>query len=326
MCTEQLYLKGINVIKKTSLSTLIAAIILSTSVVVSATEPKKAEAETVIVDGGVPIEEEYPVANAKGNKNGIFYTKEGIIKTDLTLPDMTIEARDLKKVINVYTNEGYEYSSTSESIPNELTEKQTELYNRIANINNDELYLALHSEKGKEDLVDVALDELGVIFDESSNSTPYGRWYYNNIDNTDDFPGAAWCAMYVSYNLNKLGADVPMYAAVSYGATNFQNEAANGNGEWHWAYEGYVPRRGDIFFTDGHTGIVMAANSEDLYTIEGNTTDDLGVYISGCVNTKKRSLSSINVGFYTPNLKVNENGLEKSEILISNSANYSYSV
>ncbi len=326
MNTEELYLKGVNAIKKTSLSLLIATILMGSSVVASAAVPNQAFGKPLIVDKGVPIEQEYPVANAKNNGNGIFYTKNGIIKTDLTLPETVIESRDLKKVIDVYANEGYEYSSTSASVPDGLTDKQTELYNRIANINNDELYLALHSEKGEEDLVDVALDELGVIFDESSDSTPYGRWYYNNVDNTDDFPGAAWCAMYVSYNLNKLDANVPMYAAVSFGENNFRNEAANGNGEWHDAYTGYIPKRGDIFITNEHTGIVMAANSECIYTIEGNTSDDVGNYVNGCVNTKKRSLSFVDVGFYTPNLKVNENGLEKSESLINSSADYSYSV
>ena len=326
MNTEGLYEKGISIIKKTSINVLAATIIMSSALMTSiAATPEEAFGKTIIVDKGIPIEREYSI-NHKYNDDGKYFTKEGIIETKLKLPDTVIEARDLKKVLDVYKSDEYEYSSYSTSVPEELTDKQTELYNRIANINNDELYLALHSEKGEEDLVDVALDELGVIFDESSNSTPYGRWYYNNVDNTDDFPGAAWCAMYVSYNLDKLGANVPMYAAVDRGSTAFQEEAANGNGEWHWAYDGYVPRRGDIFITSGHTGIVMASDGNTVYTIEGNTSDDIGGYVNGCVNTKARPLSYIQVGFYTPNLKVNKNGLEKSENFTSNTNNNSYSV
>ena len=172
-----------------------------------------------------------------------------------------------------------------------------------------------NSEEGEEDLVDCALDEIGVIFNQNSNSTPYGKWYYENVDNTSDFRGAAWCAMFVSYNLDKLDPGLPKYALVSAGAALYQAEAEKGNGEWHWSGD-YIPKRNDIFFdylgNNSHTGIVMASDGVYQYTIDGNTCDDEWNYVEGCVNTTRCTLSYINGGYYTPSIKTNGNGLEKS--------------
>jgi len=323
MKTNELYKKGKEIVQSMTNAALIAIIIVNTAIGSNALVITEANALPKIVSDGVPIEELYPVNNLI-KEHGKYVTKDGIIKTDLVLPETTIESSDLVRVISMYNDEDYTYSNTSYSLPDGLTDDQKELYNRIANINTDEMYLALHSEEGEEDLVDYALDELGVIFDQNSNSTPYGVWYYNNIDDSYNFCGEAWCAMFASFNLSKINPNLPMYAAVSEGAKKCQEEASKGNGEWHWSGD-YIPKRNDIFFNytgdSSHTGIVMASDGEYIYTIEGNTSDDDKNYIEGCVNTKRRPISCIYGGYYTPPIKSNENGLNKSETFISEKAN-----
>ncbi len=318
MKTRDYYAKGISIIQSIPTRNLTAIIILSCAITINNLLARDISALPVLVSDGIPIEKLYPV-NKAIKEAGKYLTKDGIIKTDLELPSTTIESSDLLKVLSVYNADDYIYSNYSYTLPEDLTEEQKELYNRIANINTDEMYLAIHSETGEEDLVDCALDEIGVIFDYNSNSTPYGEWYYENINSNYDFRGAPWCAMFVSYNLNKLDSSLPMFAAVDSGAALYQEEAKKGNGEWHWSGD-YIPKRNDIFFDylgkNSHTGIVMASDGVYQYTIDGNTCDDEWNYAEGCVNTTKCTLSYINGGYYTPNIKVNEDGLSRSEAFV----------
>lgn len=323
MITNELYEKGRQIIKKTATRNLIALLIIGSGFGFNAILSTEANALPKIVSDGIPIEQKYP-ANKLIKEQGKYITKEGIIRTKLALPSTTIESSDLIKVISVYNPDEYVYSNYSYTLPDDLTDEQKDLYNRIANMNNDEMYLTMRSEEGEADLVDYALDEIGVIFNQNSNSTPYGIWYYENIDGSYDFKGAPWCAMFVSYSLSKVDKDLPMYAAVKTGAAKCQELAAKGIGEWHWSGD-YTPKRNDIYFdylgNNSHTGIVMASDGTYQYTIEGNTCDDEGSYVEGCVNTERRTLSYISGGYYTPAIKTNENGLAKSQAFIDEKIN-----
>lgn len=109
----------------------------------------------------------------------------------------------------------------------------------------------------------------------NSNNTVFGRWYGAN--------GVAWCAMFVSYCLNKSGnghlikgaQSAKGYSLCSAGIRFFKKKKA-----WHSARDA---QPGDIVFFDwdhnnnpDHTGIVYRNFPAKGYmvTIEGNTAGD----------------------------------------------------
>ena len=85
-----------------------------------------------------------------------------------------------------------------------------------------------------------------------------------------------WCAMFVSWCANQAGfidsGIIPKYASCSDGVSWFQSKNA-----FHKEGSGYTPQPGDIvFFGPGggsHTGIVVKSDANNVYTIEGNTSD-----------------------------------------------------
>lgn len=183
----------------------------------------------------------------------------------------------------------------------------------------DALYQMFRSKNKEKDVVDIALDEMGTTFLATTLSSKYALWYFENYPSSGATPQDDWCAEYVSYIMNKSGnADsVNPYLNVVSGANNAKAKAANGEGIWHSSSDtSYEPKRGDIFYTyEGahqHTGIVLGSNGNEVYTIEGNTAQDDGVYYvstnsnkGGCVNTRIRDKSYIEGGYYTPAYKAN---------------------
>ena len=125
---------------------------------------------------------------------------------------------------------------------------------------------------------------LGFSEDNANDITPYGEWYGMN--------GQPWCAMFVSWCAREagyLGTEVPQYAYCPYGKAWYVQR-----GRYYARTSGYIPKRGDvIFFWSGteisHTGIVVAATSNTVTTIEGNasrkvkscTYDLTNAYIDG---------------------------------------------
>lgn len=145
--------------------------------------------------------------------------------------------------------------------------------------------------------IHIALDENGIhetdptgSYPSSDNYQKYGKWYPNN--------GQPWCAMFVSWcwhfsglSNNILckyqGCTAGMKWCTEKGIMHFvQNfdfgnvEMENGVSTKQYA-EDYKPVTGDIvfFLSSGmsHTGIAIYSDEEYLYTIEGNTSDQVAI-------------------------------------------------
>ena len=153
-------------------------------------------------------------------------------------------------------------------------------------------YENTHTNTGNqiEDLIGVAKTQIGYKEGPSAsqmdgntyagdyNYTKYGQWYGIN-------PGA-WCAMFVSWCANQAGIStsvIPKHASCDAGMNWFKNQGRWGWGKYWGNKQGktvYTPVRGDIvYFGNGnledssHVGIVYAADSAYIYTIEGNTSN-----------------------------------------------------
>lgn len=122
--------------------------------------------------------------------------------------------------------------------------------------------------EGAQRLINVAIGELG---NNESDGTHMKYETYMGFGGSDP-----WCAMFVSWCANQAGfidsGIIPKYAACSDGVDFFK-----GKGSFHLEGSGYTPQPGDIvFFGPGgssHTGIVEKADANNIYTIEGNTSD-----------------------------------------------------
>lgn len=135
----------------------------------------------------------------------------------------------------------------------------------------------------------------------SKNYTKYGRDMHDLYPSVMDFP-AAWCDAFVDWCFYKaygktnakglLGGNFNDYTPSS--ANLYKNKKA-----WHTA-----PKVGDqIFFTNGericHTGLVYKVDSNYVYTIEGNTSDEDEVVANGgCVAKKKYLLTNKKIAGY----------------------------
>ena len=113
------------------------------------------------------------------------------------------------------------------------------------------------------DIVDIAIGELGYR-ETKTNLTKYGQWMCMN--------GCAWCHMFVSWCAAQAGeaSAVPYTANCSDGINWF-----SGRGLYRLKGQ-YNPKRGDIIYFGGtHVGIVERADSGMVYTIEGNSSDQV---------------------------------------------------
>ena len=134
----------------------------------------------------------------------------------------------------------------------------------------------------REDVLAIARTQIGYhestsdfIIDAEGNMkgyTRYGDWY--GVEHED------WCAMFVAFCLNYAGvsrSDYPWDAGC---------EVFRGNVKYRGAYESageYVPQPGDlIFFEDdeyrnkaGHIGVVENVSETTVYTIEGNSANEV---------------------------------------------------
>ena len=112
------------------------------------------------------------------------------------------------------------------------------------------------------------------------NYTKYGQWYGLNP--------AAWCAMFISWCANQAGIPasvIPKHASCDVGMNWFKNRNQWGWGVYWGNRQGktvYTPVRGDIVFygkgdlsDSSHVGIVYAVDAAYIYTIEGNTTNQV---------------------------------------------------
>ena len=157
---------------------------------------------------------------------------------------------------------------------------------------------------GAERMISVALGELG---NHEGNRSHHKYEAYNGLDDSQP-----WCAAFVSWVAGAAGylkeGIFPKFVGCGRGLSLFKN---NTNAEVHYASTGYTPRAGDIiFFTwkaDGsanHVGIVLSADSNYVYTVEGNTKCE-GEAASKCAGTdgvskKKRPRDKTVLAYVTP--------------------------
>ncbi len=130
-------------------------------------------------------------------------------------------------------------------------------------------------------LIHTALAENGT-HEEGNNRTKYGEWYPNN--------GNAWCAMFVSWCwyfsglsndilVKYQGCSAGLQWCAENGIANFVQDFTINDVLYHKTT--YKPVSGDIVFflsnNASHTGIVIYSDDTYLYTIEGNTSDQVAI-------------------------------------------------
>ena len=139
---------------------------------------------------------------------------------------------------------------------------------------------------GNFNVVDIALSQVGNV-----GGKPYWQWYGFNSR-------VEWCAIFVSWVFNQAGylnTAVPKFSTChTQGVPWFKSMGL-------WKEKGYIPKAGDVIFfdweQDGHTdhvGIVEKSDEKNVYTVEGNSRDE--------VKQKKYSVNSKYIyGYGIPN-------------------------
>ena len=123
---------------------------------------------------------------------------------------------------------------------------------------------AFSTQRGAEDLVDIAQSQIGNVGGEM-----YWMWYQGYKE--------FWCAMFVSWCADQCGyiddGAIPKFKSCDVAIAWFKSNGVFENRE-------YVPNPGDIIFFDwgdggivDHTGIVASCDGSYVYTIEGNSGD-----------------------------------------------------
>ena len=115
-----------------------------------------------------------------------------------------------------------------------------------------------------EDLIGVALTQVGYT-EGKNNDTKYCDWM--------GYPNQPWCAMFISWCAEQ--ADIPS-SVLKPSAWASPGSGRGFNIPYHSMGSGYIPKRGDLFFTEKfeHVGIVLGVDGENFITIEGNTNND----------------------------------------------------
>ena len=164
-------------------------------------------------------------------------------------------------------------------------------------------------------VINIALGEVGYVEKKSNKSldsktanagsanyTKYGRDMHKLYPAVMDFP-AAWCDAFVDWCFQK-----------AYGVSNakvllggsFDDYTVNSAQLYKKKDAWYTknPKKGDqIFFTNGtricHTGLVYDVDTTYVYTVEGNTSGDVGVVRNGGgVFKKKYKLTNTKIAGY----------------------------
>lgn len=107
-----------------------------------------------------------------------------------------------------------------------------------------------------------------------------------------------WCAIFVGWSIKQVGKEPSDYG-YSPGVGEFQRSAAAKN-TYHENDGSYMPRPGDFVICrssdcprNSHIGVVIAVNSDEFTTIEGNTRGGGGVWCqTSIVSENTRYLSS----------------------------------
>lgn len=152
------------------------------------------------------------------------------------------------------------------------------------------------------DLTKIAKGEIG------NNGSKYRKWFYNR---TSDYYGVNWCAVFISWLYNQIGG-LNKYIVKTDGAGTVARYSDGKYGKWYEPNE-ITPKEGDIVmfrwggsYTDkyhsDHLGYIYNADSNYIYTIEGNTGSNNADNSSVMYKRYSKSNSVIN-GYYRPNYK-----------------------
>ena len=139
---------------------------------------------------------------------------------------------------------------------------------------------------GKSDMVQIALSQVGNV-----GGQPYWSWYGFSSR-------VEWCAVFVSWVANQNGyiesGIIPKFSVCETGAKWFKDKS-------QWQPRSYIPSPGDIIFFDweldgriNHVGIVEKVEDNIVYTIEGNSNDDM------CRQKEYKISNKVIVGYGTP--------------------------
>ena len=144
----------------------------------------------------------------------------------------------------------------------------------------------------RESFMAMAESQLGYR-EKGQNGTKYGSWY--------GLPNQPWCAMFVSWCARYSGVPgnvIPTFASCSAGVRWFKERGL-------WRDRAYTPQAGDLLFIDGlnangvgdglpeHIAIVERADETTIYTIEGNSVNDM-------VERRERPRDNSVLGYATP--------------------------
>lgn len=144
----------------------------------------------------------------------------------------------------------------------------------------------------RESFMSVAESQLGYR-EKFQNGTKYGSWY--------GLPGQPWCAMFVSWCARYSGVPesvIPNFSGCFGGVKWFKERGL-------WRTKEYTPQAGDLLFIDTleangkrdglaeHVAIVERASDTTIYTIEGNSINDM-------VERRERPRDNSVLGYATP--------------------------
>ncbi len=146
----------------------------------------------------------------------------------------------------------------------------------------------------RENFLRVAASQVGYR-ENYENITKYGRWYGMNRQ--------PWCAMFVSWCARMSGvpeSEIPNFAACNSGGVSWFKQHDR------WKDRSYTPLPGDVVFFDfdegsgydgraEHVGIVESVDDDYVYTIEGNTSNEM-------VERKQRPRDRSILGYGAPQL------------------------
>ena len=141
--------------------------------------------------------------------------------------------------------------------------------------------------EGAKRLINVATGEIG---NNAGNNSHAKYASYTGLSLSDP-----WCAAFVSWCANQAGfVDAKIIPKFTYCSTGLDLLRSMG-AEIHTGSSGYTPQAGDIIFFDwgsggdlDHVGIVTGADSNYVYTIEGNTSCS-GVDCNGAHGVSKKT-------------------------------------
>lgn len=193
------------------------------------------------------------------------YTEEETVTVTDDEGNETEETQTVERTRLIITISG----KTAEQMAQEygFTGEQLDYLAELLSDDYEELWYGLPSGGGSDDIVQVALSQVGNV-----GGQPYWSWY--------GYPSrVAWCACFVSWCGNQCGyidsGAMPKFSYCDDGIAWFQARS-------QWQGRSYIPEPGCLIFFDwnhdgesDHVGIVESCDGAYVNTVEGNTSGDV---------------------------------------------------